>query len=225
MLQDLSRVLDQFNDPRIWWVVAKSVIATVVLLGALVAGLAWLVSWLGSTGFGWLDTVLPWLTGFGGAIVAFLLLPLVVASVLGLLVDEVADAVETRWYPGLSAAKPPGVVGGAMQAVRLLAVTLALNAIALPFYLLLPGANVVIFLALNGYLFGREYFETVAARRMTPAAATRFRRAHRLQAMVAGMIIAGLALVPLVNLFVPVAGTAFMVHRVRSLSASAPTPA
>jgi CysZ protein len=46
--------------------------------------------------------------------------------------------------------------------LRLTVLTLLLNLLALPVYLLLPGINLFLFLALNGYLLGREYFEVVA---------------------------------------------------------------
>jgi CysZ protein len=46
--------------------------------------------------------------------------------------------------------------------------SIALNLLALPIYALIPLLNVVLFLGLNGYLFGREYFELIALRRLDP---------------------------------------------------------
>ena len=40
--------------------------------------------------------------------------------------------------------------------LRLTVLTLLLNLLALPVYLLLPGINLFFFLALNGYLLRRE---------------------------------------------------------------------
>jgi CysZ protein len=90
-------------------------------------------------------------------------------------------------------------------------VAVALNLLALPLYLL-PGPNLVVFLALNGYLLGREYFELVAQRRMSPLDAARCRRAVRARVWAAGAMIAVLLMVPLVNLIAPVIAIAFMVH-------------
>lgn len=221
MLRDIERVLVQFRDPVLWRVVLKGVLATVVLLVATVAALAVVVDVLVATGVGWLDPVLPWLTGLGGVVAAVFLLPVVVVAVLGLFVDEVAARVEAVNYPEMAPARPAGLVTGVLLTLKLLGMTLALNLLALPFYLLLPGANLVIFLLLNGYLLSREYVEAVAQRRLRPAQIDRLRRAHRGRFFPAGVVLAGLALVPIANLLLPVAGTALMVHRLARLPESA----
>jgi uncharacterized protein involved in cysteine biosynthesis len=217
MLRDIERVIVQFRDPVLWRVVLKGVAATLVLLALTVAGLAVLVDVLIATGIGWLDPVLPWLTGLGGVVAAIFLLPVVTVSVLGLFVDEVAARVEAVHYPELPPARPASVLTGLLLTFKLLAVTLGLNLLALPLYLLLPGANLLIFLALNGYLLSREYVEAVAQRRFRPDEIQRLRRAHRGRFLAAGVVLAGLALVPIANLLLPVAGTALMVHRFRRL--------
>jgi uncharacterized protein involved in cysteine biosynthesis len=213
MLRDIERVLVQFRDPVLWRIVLKGVAATIVLAIATVVLLAWLVDILVATGIAWLDPVLPWLTGLGGVVAAVFLLPVVTASVLGLFVDEVAARVERVNYPELPAAAPASLLTGVLLTAKLLAMTLALNLLALPLYLLLPGANLLIFLALNGYLLAREYVEAVAQRRMRPPEIARLRREHRGRFFAAGVVLAGLALVPIANLLLPVAGTALMVHR------------
>ncbi len=213
MLQDLGRVLEQVDDPRLWRVVLKSALASLGLLAVLVAALAWLTRALVATGIAWLDPLVPWLTAAGGLIAGLLLLPVATMSVMGLFADEVAAAVEARNYPDWPPAAPQGLFEALGQALRLLVATVLLNILALPLYLLLPGANLVIFLVLNGYLLGREYFETVAQRRLSAGEVRRVRRRHRGRIFLAGVAVAGLALVPIANLLVPVAGTALMVHR------------
>jgi len=123
----------------------------------------------------------------------------------------VVEAVERRHYPGLPPTRGLGVTDSARAALRLGATALLLNLIALPFYLI-PGANLLIFLALNGYLLGREYFETVATRRLRPAQASAERRGASGRVWVAGVVIAALSLVPVVNLIAPVIGVTFMAH-------------
>ncbi len=213
MLRDIERVLVQFRDPALWRVVLKGVAATLVLLVLTVAALAVVVDVLVATGIGWLDPVLPWLTGLGGLVAAVFLLPVVTASVLGLFVDEVAARVERVNYPELPPGQPASLLTGLLLTLKLLGMTLLLNLLALPFYLFLPGANLVIFLSLNGYLLSREYVEAVAQRRLPPEEIDRLRRRHRGRFFAAGVVLAGLALVPVANLLLPVAGTAFMVHR------------
>jgi uncharacterized protein involved in cysteine biosynthesis len=221
MLRDIERVIVQFRDPVLWRIVVKGIAATLVLLLATVAALAVVVDLLVATGIGWLDPVLPWLTGLGGVVAALFLLPVVTVSVLGLFVDEVAARVEAVNYPAASPAKPASLLTGLVLTLKLLGMTLALNLLALPLYLFLPGANLIIFLSLNGYLLSREYVEAVAQRRLAPKEIDRLRRAHRGRFLAAGVVLAGLALVPVANLLLPVAGTALMVHRLMGLGGQA----
>ena len=213
MLRDIERVIVQFRDPVLWRIVLKGIAATAVLLVATVAALAVVVDVLVATGIGWLDPVLPWLTGLGGLVAAVFLLPIVTVAVLGLFVDEVAARVEAVNYPELPHGEPASLLTGLLLTFKLLGVTLGLNLLALPLYLFLPGLNLVIFLALNGYLLSREYVEAVAQRHMAPKEIDRLRRSHRGRFLAAGVVLAGLALVPIANLLLPVAGTALMVHR------------
>jgi uncharacterized protein involved in cysteine biosynthesis len=78
----------------------------------------------------------------------------------------------------------------------------------------MPGVNFFVFLGLNGYLFGREYFEVVALRRLDPLAVRAARRRAAGRVFVAGVVIAGLFAIPFVNLVAAVIATAFMVHLV-----------
>jgi uncharacterized protein involved in cysteine biosynthesis len=68
------------------------------------------------------------------------------------------------------------------------------------------------FVALNGYLLSREYFELAAMRRMDRASARRLRRNNRARVFAAGLAIGVLLLIPFANLLAPVLGTALMVH-------------
>ncbi len=217
MLVDLLKAFGHLGDARVARVLAKAVAATLVLLGGLVALVAGLTHWLVATGIGWLDPLLPWVSGAGALIVAVLLTPLAAMAVLGLFVDEVADAVEARAYPAWPPARSLGLVEGAWMGLRLLALAAVLNLLALPFYLLLPAINLVLYVLLNGYLLGREYFLTVAVRRTPRPAVPLLYRQHRGRLTLAGMALALVALVPILNLTVPVVGTAFMVHRYAKL--------
>src|SRR5260370_16389920 len=104
-------------------------------------------------------------------------------------------------------------VGETVKAMlRLTTLTLVLNLVALPIYLLIPGINLFLFLALNGYLLGREYFEVVALRRFDAAAAKAARNRFGLRVFLGGVMIAALFSLPFLNLVAPVNATAFMVH-------------
>jgi hypothetical protein len=85
--------------------------------------------------------------------------------------------------------------------------------IVLPLYLI-PGANLPVYLALNGYLLGREYFELVAGQRLPPREMRRLRREQRGRLWLAGVVIAAMLMIPGFNLVAPVVAIAFMVHLV-----------
>jgi uncharacterized protein involved in cysteine biosynthesis len=96
-------------------------------------------------------------------------------------------------------------------------VLVGVNLLALPLYLV-PGLNVVVFYAMNAYLLGREYFELVALRRLDPRTARGLRRAHRLRFFIAGLLMAALFTIPVVNLVASLIAAAFMVHLVIMLT-------
>ena len=134
---------------------------------------------------------------------------------LTLMLDDIAQAVERRHYPERAAAREQPIGEAVMAALAFAAVMLLLNLLALPFYLLLlfvPPLNLFVFYLLNGYLLGREYFELVAARRFDAAGVRRLRRKYRGRVMLAGVVIAFLLTVPIVNLVTPVVATGFMLH-------------
>jgi len=93
--------------------------------------------------------------------------------------------------------------------------------VCLPLYAFLPGLNLLIFFAVSGYLLSREYFEVVALRRMPRLEAADFRRRHRMPLWTAGITVALLFWIPLLNLLAPIIGTAMMVHVVQGLSQKA----
>ena len=68
----------------------------------------------------------------------------------------------------------------------------------------------------NAYLLGREYFEMIAMRHMTPEEARRLRKENAPRVLAAGFIPALVALVPLVNVVVPIFSTIYFVHPVQA---------
>ena len=84
---------------------------------------------------------------------------------------------------------------------------------------LLPGINIAVFLAGNGYLLGREYFEMVGMRFLTPKEVKALRKRNAGKVFTAGLFIALLAAIPFVNLLVPLFATAFMVHVYKQVAA------
>ena len=196
----------------------RSVGLTFLLLAAV---------WVGAeAAAGWLAESLPpdWQSAatFVAGIVLFVGLGFLVAPVTalfaGLYTDEVAEVVETTRYP----ADRPGVAQpmwvGLLAALRFTGFVIAVNILMLPL-LFLPVFNVPIFLAVNAYLLGREYFEQVAMRYRSPEAARALRESHSAKVMLAGLMIAAMLAIPIVNILTPLFATALMVHVVKAVEA------
>lgn len=240
MFSALAKSFSQASDPAFRRVFAISVTASLavfVLLWMLAGfGLSWagegLSAWLAEQDPGFWSEVLQWVLG-GGAVVgvlvvSFFLFPAVMVLVMSFLLEDVAAAVEARHYPGLPAARAQPWSEMIAGVLAFIAISLALNILALPLYLLLlflPPFNLFVFYLLNGYLLGREYFEIVAVRRLDMATAKRLRRTYRGRVFMAGVVIALLLTVPLVNLITPIVATAFMLHVFEGLRRRTADPA
>jgi uncharacterized protein involved in cysteine biosynthesis len=224
MFSALVKAFGQISDPAFRRVLVRSVLAAlVVFIGVWVA--AWFgLNWIGEALSGWVAGqepggfwvgILEWLVAAAGVaavlVASFFLFPAVMLIALSLMLDDIAQAVERRHYPELPPARPQPIGEAILSALLFLAKSLVLNLLALPLYLV-PLLNVFVFYLLNGYLLGREYFELVAARRFDAKGVRRLRRRYRGQVMLAGVAIAFLLTVPIVNLVTPVVATGFMLH-------------
>ncbi len=179
---------------------------------------------LGQTAFfeaGWQETVADLLGGLLVGALTWVLFPAVISAFVGLFLDGVADAVEARHYPGIEPASGQSIGKAAVTAVKFLAVMAVFNLLMLPF-LIVPPLFPFVFYTVNGYLLGREYFELVAHRRLDGEQVRALRRARSGRVFGAGVIIAFLLTVPLINLLAPVVGTAAMVHLVEAWRSRVP---
>jgi CysZ protein len=166
----------------------------------------------------WIDTLVDVVGGLAVLVLTWLLFPAVATLMISLFIEQVIAAVEMQYYPLLPAPVSLSFWQGIAVALKFTSVMVALNLIVLPLYLV-PVLNAIVFYGLNAYLLGREHFEMVALRRLDPRSAQRLRHAHRLQFFIAGLVIAGLLTLPVVNLVAPLLGAAFMVHLVMAIIA------
>lgn len=218
MLHALVLAVGQLSDPgsrRVVWIGLLAAVAGFILTGAA-AG--YLLSHTALTQIGWVDTAIDLLGGLFVILIAWMLFPATVVTVSSFLLDEVVDRVEARHYPYLTPAPRLPFKEELVNAVRLFALVAAVNLLALPLYLAAPGLNLLVYYALNGYLLGREYFGLVANRRLGSREAAVLRRSHPLRPFLGGLAIAFLSTVPVINLLLPVVGSALMVHVFHGMS-------
>jgi CysZ protein len=218
MLSAFSRAVADLSAPALRRVVALGLMIALACFAMLWTVVAIVLGQ--STFFAWRP--LDWLADLLGAlavlVLSWLLFPAVVTTVMGFFVERIAATVEARNYPRLPPPRQASIAESTVTTLRLMSLTILLNLLVLPVYLFVPGINLFVFLGLNGYLFGREYFEVVALRRLEPMAARALRRRFAGRVFLAGVTIAGLFAVPFVNLLAPVIATAFMLHFFEGLS-------
>lgn len=216
MLSAAGQAFQELFTPPFRAVLLKCVGLTIGLLILLVVAIEWsfshFVQWPG-----WIETTIEWLGGLALVVGSIFLIPPVTSLIAGLYLDDIAAEVERTNFP----VDPPGrelpMAQSVWLALKFFIVVLLVNIAAL-FLLLVPGINLIAFYLGNGYLLGREYFELAAMRHLGPRDAKKLRKANRLTVFLCGLIIAGLASVPILNLITPIFATAFMVRIYKGLA-------
>ena len=214
MIGDLARAFGALTDRRARGVVWLGIGLSLLTFALLTLGVDALLGQLAATSYRWLNRTVEVLGAVGTLIVAWLFFPSVVVAISSFFLERVVDLTEERYYPGLPPPRPVPILEQVLAALRLLGISLLLNLLIVPLYLL-PAISLVLWVLLNGYLVGREYFELVAQRRIAPGALRPARRKARWIFWSGGAVIAMLLAVPILNLAAPVIGAAFMTHRLR----------
>jgi uncharacterized protein involved in cysteine biosynthesis len=147
----------------------------------------------------------------------WLLFRVVALAVLQFFADEVVAAVEAKHYPALAAqARPLPFQRDLANSLRGLMRALGYNLLALPLAGLVMFTAVgptLVFLAVNAVLLGRELTDMAWLRHQT-GGADGANPAPRTERLLLGAGIAGLMLVPVINLLAPVIGAAAGTHLV-----------
>jgi CysZ protein len=217
------RALAQLPDPAFRGVLVKSLVISLVVFVLLGAGLWTALLVVPATGYAWLDWTIAALSSLGSLLGMMLLFPAVMTAAIGIFLDDIADAVERRYYADEAPGRPLATMPALWSALRFLGIVLAVNILLLPLYAILlffPPLLYGLSLLVNGYLVGREYFEAVAFRYQSRAEATQLRRRRRGDVWLCGVLIVLLLTIPLVNFLVPIVATAFMVHVYKRLRAA-----
>ena len=218
VIEAAALALRDILSPPFRGVLVKSLALTIALLVALWLAIQWLVAYFIATPWGWLDLVLDIMTGVGLLVgLGFLVAP-VAALFVGLFLDEVAEAVEQTHYPGDPVGRPLPPGRALWASLKFFGIVVLVNALALPLVFLL-GFGALVFLVANAYLLGREYFELVAMRHHERSVVRKLRSKHSVRIFSAGLLVAVVLAIPIVNVLGPLFATAFMVHVEKRLPA------
>lgn len=216
----IARGWSDLFRPGAMKVLLKGIGLALALLIALWLGLLWLIGlfvpetitlpWVGE--IGWIGSAVGF-ASFGLMLVASVFLMAPVSSIFtGFFLEDVAEMVEGAHYPQLPAVRNLSLAESLGDTLRFFGVILGANLLALVIYPFVIPLAPVLFLGLNGYLLGREYFQMAAQRRMHRDAARALYDANRGTVWLAGAIMALPLSVPIVNLAVPVVGAAVFTH-------------
>ncbi len=192
---------------------------SIVVLVALWIAVGWGVAHETET-----SATLRWIFGILGAVAVpfatWFLFPSVALMILGFYSEAIIVAVEKRYYPDLPPPSGANFLSALVSGLRLAVIGIVLNILVLILGLLFLPSLPFLFFAVNGYVLGREYFNSVALRRLSARDAKRLWRRHRMEIVLCGGVAAGLFLVPFINLIAPIVGTAASVHLVEKLRQS-----
>ncbi|MEY8118282.1 EI24 domain-containing protein [Falsihalocynthiibacter sp. BN13B15] len=222
---DFFKSLAQLSDRRFRLVLWKGVGLSFLLLFGIyvvfVTGINWFVPesvtlpWVGNITvlksiFSWASILLMILLSM------FLMIP-VASAFTGFFLDEVAEAVEDKHYPQLPPAPKMPFADTVVDTVNFLGLIVGLNIVGLVVFPFFGPLAPIMFLGLNGFLLGREYFQMAAMRRLGRVQGRALMSKNRGEIWIAGALMALPLLIPFVNLFVPVLAAATFTHMFQRL--------
>lgn len=216
MFAALLKTFRTLSRPYFLTMLLLTLLVTAAAFGVFFLIIGYLLNATAFVSTGWLDTVFDWAAGLGTLILAWFLFPALLPLVASIFLEQIAGRIELREY-GLKDHPSLPVLQEVVAGAKFAGISLFLNLIVLPLYLIAPLIP-VIYYGLNSYLLGREFFESVAGRHMGRKAANILRREHRLLVLFSGFMIALCATLPLAALIAPFIGVAVAVHLVQALT-------
>lgn len=224
MISALFKAFAQLSDPRMRRVLRIGILSALACWATLAVVAALVVKHTHFFDESWADAGTGFALGAIGVVVPVLFFSALSTFVMSFFLEDIAEVVESRHYPDLGPSRRPGWREILASSTRFLVVMVAVTMLAAPVYLALLffGLGLILNYLVNGYLLGREYYELVAGRRLTPDQVRAQLHLHFTKLWLSGAVINFLFQVPLLNLAAPVLGTAFMVHVAQSLPPAPP---
>ncbi len=212
MFKSAGRALRMIFEPALFGVVLKSFLLSFLIFAVLFVAAEYGVQHLPALNWHWLNIVLDLLAPVLVIVLAFFLGAPVAAIFASLYLGRIASVIEAKYYAGEAPSAGAPFFASLVVALRLLAFVVVFTLALLPVDVALPVVGSLAALLVNGALLGREYFELAALRHLPRAKVEAMRRRHRASVLGAGLVIAALAEIPIVNFIAPLFGAAFMVH-------------
>lgn len=216
MISAFFKAIDDLSDPRLRAYLWQTVLLSLATAIALWMELSWLMFNTELIGeLPWVGGIIETAADYLGLIAAFVLMLVLLPAFMGLFasfyIEAICRAVEARHYPDIAPARDQTIIEGVRIGVKFGILLIALN-ILLLLFIFIPPIYFIAGWAINGFLLGREYLEMVGLRRMAPQELVAFRKSKSGTIYLAGLMIAVVATIPLVNLLLPFLGTSMMLH-------------
>lgn len=204
---------------KTWSSIKQANLFTTMLFCALLAGLVlvgaiWTITWITDRFValekGWLDTLLNWIVALISGVAGWFVLPALTVLISSLFQESVIQRVERLEYPQSHRNVTFGFWPELWHDIKFTAEAIGWNILVLPCYFL--GIGFLVSILLNGYLLGREFFESAAGYHLGKTGARILGKHHWKSIYIGGLTITVLSLIPLINLFVPIFAVVWMVH-------------
>lgn len=208
-----ARTLRTMRSPHFLGMLMKTALLTLVVFLLFIIAVGAGLRQFDMTGQGgWMEWVVDIFLTLGAGFFGWLLLPVLVPAIAAFFQESIADTIERRDYPEYM---PPAVQRPLMQEIwedsKFVLLIVGVNLLFFITYFI-PVVGLFTYYGVNGYLIGREFFETAAARHMGKPKAKALRREYPAPAFLCGVCIVFCTNVPLLNLVAPFIGVAIMVH-------------
>jgi uncharacterized protein involved in cysteine biosynthesis len=230
ILDSFLRALGQLSDPRFRRVFVLGVGLALALLVGFTGAFVWFTDWIVPEQLWlpvigevqWIDDFLSWGALFLLLFLSTFLMVPVASAITSFFLDEVADAVEAKYYLDLPRTHKVSFGDGLVDTLNFLGVLVVANLLALILVgillLVFPPAAPFVFWVVNGLLLGREYFTMVAMRWVGRVEAKRLRKRFSGTIWLAGILMAVPLSVPVLNLVIPIIGAATFTHLYHGLT-------
>lgn len=212
---------------KTWASIKRANLFTTMLLCALLAGLVlvgaiWSITWITDRCValekGWLDTLLNWVVVLISGAAGWFVLPALTVLISSLFQESVIERVERLEYPKAHRNETLGFWSELWHDLKFTVEAIGWNVLVLPCYFM--GIGFLVSILLNGYLLGREFFESAAGYHLGKTEARILGKHHMKAIYIGGVTITVLSLIPLINLFVPIFAIVWMVHLYHAIQSS-----
>jgi len=124
--------------------------------------------------------------------------------------EAAIQRVERVYYPDVIRSEVLKFWPEILHDLKFTGLAVALNVLIMPLYLF--GIGFPASILLNSYLLGREFFESAAGYHLGKTSARELGLLHKKAMYGGGFVITVMAIVPFLNLFVPILAIVWMVH-------------